>query len=206
MKRIGWEPGDDHLKTPESYRHIPLDILIKQLLINHKKHQKEEFKKEGKKWSENQYVFLNSSRTPFTPKTLSKNFTKFVTRNKLPHMVLYGLRHSFATHCRNLGMSPEVLARLMGHTEFETTQKYYIHVSSKQKKDELQKIQQQDIQNYLGEENKNFTHLQNNINNKNIKNLQEIQKVDIEQYLKTNNQELELLKLFIMQLQEKKVA
>ncbi|MBQ3413881.1 MAG: site-specific integrase [Clostridia bacterium] len=206
MKRIGWEPGDDHLKTPESYRHIPLDILIKQLLISHKKQQKEEFKKQGKKWSENQYVFLNSSGTPFTPKVLSKNFTKFVTRNKLPHMVLYGLRHSFATHCRNLGMSPEVLARLMGHTEFETTQKYYIHVSSKQKKDELQKIQQQDIQNYLGEENKDYTHLQNNINDKNIKNLQEIQKVDIEQYLKTNNQELELLKLFIMQLQEKKIA
>lgn len=99
--------------------------------------------------------------------------------------------------------TPEVLARLMGHTEFETTQKYYIHISSKQKKDELQKIQQQDIQNYLGKQNKNFTHLQNNINNKN---LQEIQKVDIEQYLKTNNKELELLKLFIMQLQDKKVA
>jgi len=206
MKRVGWEPGDDHLKTPESYRHIPLDILIKQLLINHKKQQKEEFKKQGKKWSDNQYVFLNSSRTPFTPKTLSKNFTKFVKRNNLPHMVLYGLRHSFATHCRNLGMSPEVLARLMGHTEFETTQKYYIHVSSKQKKDELQKIQYQDIKNYLGDENKNFIHLQNNINNKHIENLQQVQKADIEQYLQLNNDELKLLKIFIMQLQEKKIA
>ncbi|MBO6232926.1 MAG: site-specific integrase [Clostridia bacterium] len=206
MKRIGWETGDGPLKSPESYRHIPIDILIKQLLINHKKQQKNEFKKDGRKWSENQYVFLNSSRTPFTPKTLSKNFTKFVKRNNLPHMVLYGLRHSFATHCRNLGMSPEVLARLMGHTEFETTQKYYIHVSSKQKKDELQKIQYQDIKNYLGDENKNFIHLQNNINNKHIENLQQVQKADIEQYLQLNNDELKLLKIFIMQLQEKKIA
>lgn len=101
-------------------------------------------------------------------------------------------------------MSPEVLARLMGHTEFETTQKYYIHVSSKQKKDELQKIQYQDIKNYLGDENKNFIHLQNNINNKHIENLQQVQKADIEQYLQLNNDELKLLKIFIMQLQEKK--
>jgi len=73
-----------------------------------------EFRKKGKKWSENVYVFYNSSDTPFTPDILSKNFNKFIKRNKLPHIVIYGLRHSFATHCRNLGMKPEVLARLMG--------------------------------------------------------------------------------------------
>ena len=79
-------------------------------------------------------------------------------------MVLYGLRHSFATHCRNLGMKPEVLARLMGHTKYETTQKYYDHGSPKQRKEELQKVQQQDIENYLGAENKDLVHLQNKIN------------------------------------------
>lgn len=82
-------------------------------------------------------------------------------------------------------MSPEVLAPLMGHTEYKTTQKYYIHISSKQKKDELQKIQQKDIQNYLGKENKDLTHLQNNINknHKNIANLQEVQNEDMLHYL-----------------------
>lgn len=90
----------------------------------------------------------------------------------------------------------EVLAPLMGHTEYETTQKYYIHVSSKQKKDELHKIQQKDIQNYLGKENKNLIHLQNNISN-----LQEIQKEDITHYLELNDETLNILKCFIKQLQ-----
>lgn len=205
MKRTGWKNEDGPLKTPESYRHIPIDILIKDLLIEHKKQQQNEFKKQNIKWSENQYIFLNSSRTPFTPKVLSRNFLKFIRRNKLSHMVLYGLRHSFATHCRNCGISPEVLAHLMGHTEYETTQKYYIHVSSKQKKDELQKIQQKDIQNYLGKENKNLTHLQNNINqkHKNIVNLQEIQKEDMTHYLELSGETLNVLKCFIRQLEEK---
>ncbi len=92
----------------------------------------------------------------------------------------------------------------MGHTEYETTQKYYIHISSKQKKDELQKIQQKDIQNYLGNENKNLIHLQNNINqtHKNIENLQEVQKEDMTHYLELNDETLNILKCFIMQLQE----
>lgn len=134
MKRIGWKNEDGPLKTPKSYRHIPIDLLIKDLLIEHKKQQQNEFKENNLKWSENQYVFLNSSRTPFTPKVLSRNFLRFIRRNKLSHLVLYGLRHSFATHCRNSRMPPKILAPLMGHTKYETTQKYYIHVSLNRKK------------------------------------------------------------------------
>lgn len=205
MKRIGWKPGDGPLKTPESYRHISLDSLIKPLLLQHKKEQKKEFKKLGKKWSENEYVFLNSCGTPFVPKVLSRNFNKFIDRNSLPHINLYGLRHSFATHCRNSGMKSDILALLMGHTEYETTQRYYIHISSKQKKDELKKVQQQDIQNYLGEQNKALIHLQNNINqyNKDISNLQEIQKEDMLHYLQINDDALILLKNFMSMVNEK---
>lgn len=204
MERIGWEPNDGPLKTPESYRHLTIDLLIKQLLIDHKKKQKSQYREKGRKWSEQEYVFHNSTATPFTPKVLSRNFLRFIRRNNLPHMVLYGLRHSFATHCRNSGMTPEVLARLMGHTEYETTQKYYIHISSQQKKDELQKIQKQDLEKYLGDENKDLTHLQNNIkSNKHISNLQEVQQEDMINYLKSNDEALIILKNFILELKEK---
>lgn len=209
MKRIGWVNEDGPLKTPESNRHITIDLLIRDLLIEHKKQQQKEFRKNEIKWSENQYVFLNSSRTPFTPKVLSRNFSKFIKKNNLPHMVLYGLRHSFATHCRNFGMTPEVLAVLMGHTEYETTQKYYIHVSPKQKREELQKIQNQDIQIYLDTQNKDLKHLQNNINdfciaNNKILDLKEIQNKDMTHYLKTENNELYLLLNLINKIYKQK--
>lgn len=210
MERISWKYEDGPLKTPESYRHISLDLLVKPLLIQHKKKQKDNFKKVGKKWTEKEYVFLNSTGTPFVPKVLSRNFTKFIKRNNLPHIVLYGLRHSFATHCRNLGMEAEVLAMLMGHTEYETTQKYYIHISSKQKKDQLQKVQHQDLQIYLSNENKDLTHLQNNISkyNKNVSNLHEVQNEDILQYQQVSDDTLSILKNFMLQVntQNKTVA
>ena len=70
---------------------------------------------------------------------------RFLKRHtELEHLTVYGLRHSFATHCKELGMDAEVLSKLMGHTEYETTQKYYIHVSKQRKVDALMKIQEKE--------------------------------------------------------------
>lgn len=41
-------------------------------------------------------------------------------------------------------MEPEVLAKLMWHTEYETTQKYYIHISKKRKTDALIRVQEKE--------------------------------------------------------------
>lgn len=103
-------------------------------------------------------------------------------------------------------MKSDILALLMGHTEYETTQKYYIHISSKQKKEELKKVQEQDIQNYLGKENKDLTHLQNNLNqyNKTASNLEEIQKEDLQEYLNLKDTALDLLKDFMQYRTRKK--
>ena len=163
--------------------------------------------KKEKKWSKNEYVFHNSKGTPFTPDTLSKNFSKFVKRNNLPKIVLYGLRHSFATHCRNLGVKPEVLARLMGHTEYQTTQKYYIHISPKQKREALQKVQQQDLRQYLDNENKDLKHLQDKVlvYSNEVSNLQEVQNEDMTYYLQINDNTLNILKEFIEKINKTKL-
>ena len=63
---------------------------------------------------------------------------------QLEHLTVYGLKNSFATHCRESGMKAEALTELMVHTKYETTQKYYIHVSKKRKVDALMKIQEKE--------------------------------------------------------------
>ena len=45
-------------------------------------------------------------------------------------------------------MEAEVLAKLMGHTEYETTQKYYIHVSKQRKVDALMRVQEKEIKGF----------------------------------------------------------
>lgn len=145
MEVIKHERRDDILKTPESYRHILLDPILKKVLKKHKEKQQNLFKRLHKKWTENEYLFLNNYHQPFVSDTLSRNMPRFLSRHKeLKRLTVYGLRHSFATHCKELGMEAEVLAKLMGHTEYETTQKYYIHVSKKRKVDALMKIQEKE--------------------------------------------------------------
>ena len=199
MKRIAWRKGDGPLKTPESNRILSLDLLLKELLLEHREKQKKYFKKIGRKWSDEQYVFLNRYSDPYTPDILSKNFRKFVKRHEdLSHIVIYALRHSFATHCRNNGMTAEVLARIMGHTEYETTQKYYIHISSKQKKEELEKVQRQDLNTYLGKDNSELVHLQTKVSN-----LQELQQDDIINYVQLDNNTITTLTTILTKIIQK---
>ena len=58
----------------------------------------------------------------------------------LEHMTVYGLRHSFATLCSSEGMPLEVLHIIMGHSDFDTTRKFYIHISEARKQQEMLKL------------------------------------------------------------------
>lgn len=140
MKVIGHERHDDRLKTPESYRRIPLNPRLKEILLKHKERQKEIFKtsraikKKGRKWSENEYMFLSRTYAPYVADTLSSGLPELCDKYELPRYAPYDLRHSFATFCSENGMEEIVLMHLMGHNDFNTTKKYYIKVSSKRKK------------------------------------------------------------------------
>ncbi len=137
---IGHQRSDGRLKTPESYRRIPLNPRLKRRLLEHKEKQKKLFKYYGMKWNENCYMFLNQYRKPYIPENLSDSMKSFIKKYQLEHMTPYGLRHSFATFCSEQGMDQIVLMRLMGHSNFDTTQKYYICVSSKRKQQAIKEV------------------------------------------------------------------
>jgi len=139
-KIIGHKRGDGRLKTPQSYRRIPINPRLKKRLLEHKDKQKELFKMYQKKWNENCYMFLNQYIRPYIPENLPDAMKSFIAKYDLEYMTPYGLRHSFATFCSEEGMDCVVLMRLMGHSDFNTTQKYYIVVSSKRKKQAMEKV------------------------------------------------------------------
>ena len=110
------------------------------LLLRHKKEQQELFKKSRaikanhRKWSEDEYMFLGRNYHPYVSETLCYGMRKFREKLNLERITPYGLRRSFATYCSENGMEEIVLMKLMRHTDYHTTQKYYIKVSSKRKK------------------------------------------------------------------------
>lgn len=146
MKVIGHECRDDTLKTEESYRTIPMTPRLKAMLIKLKEQKMQEYKEQGKKWDNSEYVFLNTNGKPFVPERLTNKMPKFIKKYGLEHMTVYGLRHSFATLNSEKGMDKEVLRELMGHSEFETTDFYYVHISEERKKKEFEKIHQNTFQ------------------------------------------------------------
>lgn len=146
MKVIGHECRDDTLKIEESYRTIPMTPRLKAMLIKLKEQKMQEYKEQGKKWDNSEYVFLNTNGKPFVPERLTNKMPKFIKKYGLEHMTVYGLRHSFATLNSEKGMDKEVLRELMGHSEFETTDFYYVHISEERKKKEFEKIHQDTFQ------------------------------------------------------------
>ena len=139
-KKIGNYRSDGKLKTQQSYRRIPLNPRLREVLLKHKKYQQELFKKSRaikdrhRVWSENEYMFLGRNYHPYVSGTLSSALPKLCDGYKLDRVSPYGLRHSFATYCSEHLMEEIVLMKLMGHSNFETTQKYYIKVSAKRKR------------------------------------------------------------------------
>lgn len=140
MQKIAHERGDGDLKTPESYRDIPMHPRLKRLLLMIKSARMEEYQRQGKKWNEFDYIFLNQDGRPFVSENLTNKMPQFIKKYNLEHLTSYGLRHSFATLCSTLGMPPEVLHVIMGHADFDTTRKYYIHITEERKRNEMLKL------------------------------------------------------------------
>lgn len=138
--KIDMQRGDGDLKTLESYRDIPMHPRLKRLLLMIKSERIVEYQKLGKRWNENDYIFLNENSKPFVPANLTNKMPKFIKKYSLEHLTVYGLRHSFATLCSTLSMPPEVLHVIMGHADFDTTRKYYIHITEERKKNEMMKL------------------------------------------------------------------
>lgn len=143
MNIIGHKFQDGDLKTEESYRNIPMNKRLKEMLLHIKNEKKEHYKNIHKKWDDSDYVFLNQLSQPYTPERLPTKIKAFIKKYDLEHMTVYGFRHSYATLMSEKGMDREVLRELMGHAEFETTDFYYIHISEERKKKEFERVNQE---------------------------------------------------------------
>lgn len=113
-------------KTKKSRRKIPFDELI----ISTKKELE---------YRENDYIVTGTNHF-MEPRTIENNFEKILIKCGINHRKFHILRHTFAMNCVRSGMSIEMLAELLGHSNIEVTRQYYIHYSLEMKRAELEKI------------------------------------------------------------------
>ena len=66
----------------------------------------------------------------FYPMTLELGINRpdqLAQKRGMPHITPYSARHSFATWSAKAGVNDETLAKMIGHVNIKTTEKYYIH-------------------------------------------------------------------------------
>jgi integrase len=126
------------LKTSSSYR----VISIPKILINHLTELKE-----NRKANDLDYVVLDKTSQRYTPRSLSMNFTKKVTKYtksiedmktekikiskdyvQLKQISFHGLRHTHATILISSGENIKVVSERLGHTDIRMTLNTYTHV------------------------------------------------------------------------------
>jgi integrase len=60
--------------------------------------------------------------------------------NKLPEFTMHNLRHTYATRCLKVGISPKVVQKQLGHSSINMTMDLYTHVLDDFRQDEISKL------------------------------------------------------------------
>lgn len=74
------------------------------------------------------FVIRQEDGSPFCPDSMTRKWTRFLERNKLPRIRLHDLRHSNATALIQAGVNPRVVQQRLGHADVNITLNTYTHV------------------------------------------------------------------------------
>ena len=99
-------------KTGSSIRKVLMPHEIIELLKDYTKN-----------YSADDFIF--GKNNPFSETTLLRKLNQHLNAAGLPHIVLYGFRHSHATNLIKAGVPIKVVAQRLGHKNASTTMNVY---------------------------------------------------------------------------------
>lgn len=117
-------------KTRASRRAVLLTPAACDALRRHQTRQLQEREAAGPLWSANDLVFCNEVGEPLDGTAVLRGyFYPLLERAGLPRVRLHDLRHTAATLLLGQGISPKVVASLLGHSTTSVTLDVYSHVT-----------------------------------------------------------------------------
>ena len=126
---VDGKPIDSEPKTDAGKRRIPLDDRLVATLRSHRARQGQEKWSAGEAaWAPGGYVFTDELGVPLHPEYFSTRFERLADKAGLRRIRLHDLRHTAASQMIAAGVSPKVVAELLGHSSPTITQTIYQHV------------------------------------------------------------------------------
>lgn len=95
---------------------------------------------------ENHY-FLSGSQKIIEPRTMQNHFKRYLKQCNVPDANYHALRHTFATRCIEADFDLKSLSEILGHSSVKITLDKYVHSSMKQKRKNMEKLNQFLIEN-----------------------------------------------------------
>ena len=111
-------------KTKKSIREIAIPKYLAELLRRYRLEQTQTAMRLGDKWNAGGWIFTQWDGEPMNPQTPTKQFSKFLERNGIPHRKFHALRHTSATLLLSSGTNIKNVASRLGHTQLSTTNRY----------------------------------------------------------------------------------
>ena len=130
------------LKTVSSYRTIPLQKWLNQLMYAYMTYIMKQKGYTKKEQLDDEYMFVNSLGNALSSDYLWDTLDKILKRHNFKHLSVYDLRHLFATRCVDVNIPINQVQQYLGHALASTTMDYYVGYDEDTNKTEIQKLEQ----------------------------------------------------------------
>jgi integrase len=127
-------------KTEDSERTVPLPSICVEALREHRRRQFAERSDRWPDWEDHGLVFPSRRGTPMEPDNLRRSWGAIRKSAGLGDMRFHDLRHTCVTLLLNLGVPPQVVRDIVGHSDIEVTMTIYAHASLDDKRRALRKL------------------------------------------------------------------
>ncbi|MBQ1950887.1 MAG: site-specific integrase [Clostridia bacterium] len=119
---------EDTPKTEKSKRFVTLPKETMQELKEYKKHQANEFFKNGIPINLTGFVFAQIDGTAMHPDSVTDYLKKFSRKYNLPHINAHAFRHTMASMLYFNGVDSVSISKRLGHAQVSTTANIYAHI------------------------------------------------------------------------------
>jgi integrase len=140
LQRVGGALRFVGPKTENSARTIPLPPLCINALREHRRQQFTERADAWPDWRENGLVFPTRIGTPMEPDNLRRSWGRIRTTAGLTGTGFHDMRHTCVSLLLHLGVPPDMVREIVGHSDIEVTMTIYAHTSLDEKRQALGKL------------------------------------------------------------------